>query len=274
MAGNISTAAELFHRFHTCEMQVKQGKIASCLITFKLIIDGLNTVNLTGKEKKELSESLDGFLRKLSDHKKFKEIFGEVSFGDTDLKTNLEFVRSMIDAQEQEIVEKVRKDEEAAETERINMEKMEQQKKKELRQKIEEAVNLMNENKLSEALKIIGEDGEIKEAVVFYFNNEGIEQRKLKNLEGAENHYAKALSLSPQDENLYYNIGRIYYEQNQLDKAESQLDRALKINPDFTEGTLFYKHLLQLRHKQINVTKALIRGRASRFFRNLFAFGK
>jgi len=274
MAGTISTSAELLYRFHACEMQVKQGKIASGLIAFRAVIDGFNKVSLTSKEKKEFNESLEGFLRKLSEHKQFKELFGEVSFGDTDLKTNLEFVRSMIDAQEQEIVQKVRKDEEAAEAERIKMEEMEQKKKEDLRRKIEEAINLMREDKLTEALKIIGEDDEIKEAVVFYFNNEGIEQRKSKNLELAANLYSKALSLSPQDENIYYNMGRVYYEQNQLGKAEYHLDRALKINPDFAEGTLFYEHLLQLKNRKSKAAGTLTGGRFSRFLRNIFAANK
>ena len=96
MAAKISNIGELFRRFHACELYVKQGKIASCLISFKEIIDRMPAISMTDKEKKELHEGIEGFLKNLSAHNKFKEIFGEFTFGDTDLATNLEFIKSMI----------------------------------------------------------------------------------------------------------------------------------------------------------------------------------
>ena len=115
MAAKISNITELFHRFHQCEMQLRQGKIAACLINFREVLDKIPAVPKTEKEKGELHGGIELFLRNLSAHKKFQEIFGNVSFADTDLNTNLEFIRSMIVAQEEEIVERVKKDEEAAE---------------------------------------------------------------------------------------------------------------------------------------------------------------
>ena len=131
----ITTVTELFHRFHTCELQLKQGKIAASLITFKDVIERMPAIPMTGKEKKELHEDIAVFLENLSAHRKFKEIFGEFTFGDTDLDTNLEFIKSMIIAQEQEIVQKVEKDEEAAEAQRLELVKAEEKKKEELNRK-------------------------------------------------------------------------------------------------------------------------------------------
>ena len=49
---------------------------------------------------KELPEGIENFLKQLSTHNKFKEIFGEFTFGDTDLNTNLAFIKSVIVARE------------------------------------------------------------------------------------------------------------------------------------------------------------------------------
>jgi tetratricopeptide (TPR) repeat protein len=195
----------------------------SCLISFKQIIESLNAVPLTDKGKKEFNEGVEAFLKRLSEHKKFKEIFGEFSFADTDLKTNLEFMKSMITAQEQEIVQNVEKDEEAAEAKRIDAEKMEQKKKEELQHKIDEAIKLIDEGRLPEAMDIICGIEEIRDAVILHFNDRGMQLREAKDFAAAVKSYSAALSISSQDENLHYNLGRVFYEHSQLAKAQECL---------------------------------------------------
>jgi tetratricopeptide (TPR) repeat protein len=247
MAVNIATPTELFHRFHTCEMHVKQGQIATCLLAFRQIIDGMNVIPLTEKEKKEFGEAVEVFLKHLCTHKKFKEIFGDLSFGDTDLKTNLEFMKSMIVAQEQFIIQRVEEDEAAAEAQRLDMEKTKQKKKDDMQQKIKEAIRLIDEDNLPQALEIIGTNDQIRDEIVRHFNENGIELRKGEKPEEAAKCFSKALAITPGDEHLHYNIGRTYYESHQLDKAESYLDRALKINPNFAEGKILHEYLLKLK---------------------------
>ncbi|MEN6331920.1 MAG: tetratricopeptide repeat protein [Smithella sp.] len=243
MAKKISTVTELFHRFHTCELQVRQGKIAACLINFKDVIERMPAIAMTGKEKKELHEGIQTFLNNLEAHKKFKEIFGEFTFGDTDLNTNLEFIRSMIIAQEQEITQKVEKDEEAAEAQRLEMVKTEEKKKEEINSKIQEAIALIDEADMSQALQIIQDDEEIKNGIVHYYNMLGIRNREAKNYEEAIKNYSKALLISPEDENLFYNTARAYLEQSKLNKAEAFLENALKLNPEFKEAKELFEYL-------------------------------
>lgn len=252
MAAKISNIAELFHRFHACELHVKQGKIASCLISFREIIDRMPAIPMTEKEKKELHEGIAAFLDKLAAHKKFKEIFGEFSFGDTDLATNLEFIKSMIVAQEQEIVQKIEKDEEAAEAQRLEIIKAEERKKDEINQKILDAIALIDGGNLSEALEMIKGDEEAKEAVSQHYNSLGMDNRKAKNFDEAVKNYSKAISVSPQDENIHYNMARAYFEEGKLDKAEAFLEKALKLNPDFEEGKTFLGYLLKLDQARAN----------------------
>jgi len=63
MATKISTITELFHRFHNCEMQLKQGKIAACLINFKEVIEKSPAIPKTEKEKSELHAGIATFLK-------------------------------------------------------------------------------------------------------------------------------------------------------------------------------------------------------------------
>lgn len=250
MAAKISNISELFHRFHTCELYVKQGKIASCLISFKEIIGQMPAIAMTDKEKKELHEGIDGFLKNLSAHKKFREIFGEVAFGDTDLATNLEFIKSMIAAQEQEIVQKVEKDEEAAEAQRLEIDREKQRQQEEINQKIEEAIKLIDKGNLPQAIEVIRGSEEISAGIILHYNTIGMQNRETKNFAAAVNNYSKALSLSPNDENLHYNIARAYFEDGKHDEAEVFLDKALKINPEFSEGKTFYEYLLKIHRAQ------------------------
>jgi len=246
MAKKISTVTELFHRFHTCELQVRQGKIAACLMTFKDVIERMPAIAMTGKEKKELNEDIASFLDNLAAHKKFKEIFGEFTFGDTDLGTNLEFIKSMIIAQEQEIVQKVEKDEEAAEAQRLEMVQAEEKKKEEIKSKIQQAIALIDEADMSLAQEIIQNDEEIKNGIVHYYNMLGIRNRETKNYEEAIKNYSKALLVSPEDENLYYNTARAYFEQGKLNKAEAFLENAMKLNSEFKEAQELFEYLQKL----------------------------
>ncbi|MCB2185826.1 MAG: tetratricopeptide repeat protein [Deltaproteobacteria bacterium] len=73
------------------------------------------------------------------------------------------------------------------------------------------------------------------------YNQLGIAFRKQGKTEEAIANYLRALAISPQDENLHYNLARAYSEGKHLDQARNTLEKALKINPHFREA----KELLQ-----------------------------
>lgn len=246
MASKITNITELFHRFHQCEMQLKQSKIAACLIAFKEVIEKTPAIPKTEKEKNELNQGIELFLRHLSDHKKFQEIFGTVSFGDTDLETNLEFIKSMIVAQEEDIIERVKRDEEASETQRLEIDREKQRQQDERRQKIVHAIELIDQENVAQAMEIINESEDIQEAVAFHYNDIGMQCRTDKSFEEAVKNYANAIMIAPADENLHYNMGRAHFEAGNLDKAEEFLANAMKLNSNFNEGKIFYAYLLQI----------------------------
>ena len=91
----------------------------------------------------------------------------------------------------------------------------------------------ITEKKLSQVEAIFEEENK------HIFNEFGITLRKTKMYDEALANYMKALEISPQDENLYFNIARLYYDKEDGSKAQEWLDKALNINPDFREARQF-----------------------------------
>jgi len=87
--------------------------------------------------------------------------------------------------------------------------------------------------KLSEVEAIFEEENK------HIFNEFGIELRKANMLEEAMANYQKAITISPQDEHLYFNIARIHYDTHEWDNALVWLKKALEINPHFRDAKSF-----------------------------------
>ncbi|MBF0527709.1 MAG: tetratricopeptide repeat protein [Deltaproteobacteria bacterium] len=68
------------------------------------------------------------------------------------------------------------------------------------------------------------------------FNELGIELRRLKLYDQAITYYLKALTISQDDENLFFNAARAYFEKGDIKNAGQYLCQALQINPDLQEG--------------------------------------
>jgi tetratricopeptide (TPR) repeat protein len=77
------------------------------------------------------------------------------------------------------------------------------------------------------------------------FNEFGIELRKTNMLEEALANYQKAITISPQDEHLYFNIARIYYDMKGWNNALTWLNKALEINPHFRDAKIFQALILK-----------------------------
>lgn len=76
------------------------------------------------------------------------------------------------------------------------------------------------------------------------FNEFGIKLRKNKMYKQCLEYYQRAMELAQDDEHLYYNIARCYFELKDFKKCKEQLEKALEINPDFVEGKKFLKFLV------------------------------
>jgi len=68
------------------------------------------------------------------------------------------------------------------------------------------------------------------------YNTLGVRLRRSGDLSGALHAYTRALSLTPADENLHYNIAKAYMHACKQEQAEHHLKQALEIKPDFLEA--------------------------------------
>jgi tetratricopeptide (TPR) repeat protein len=60
--------------------------------------------------------------------------------------------------------------------------------------------------------------------------------RKLGKYDEAIAHYEKAIHICPDDEHLYFNCARAYYEKMEIGQAKEWVRRALKRDPGFQEA--------------------------------------
>ncbi len=75
------------------------------------------------------------------------------------------------------------------------------------------------------------------------FNDFGINLRKNHMLDQALEYYLKAEALVQNDENLFHNVARVYYEMGELENCLEYLEKSLVVNPDMEESRLFYEFL-------------------------------
>lgn len=72
------------------------------------------------------------------------------------------------------------------------------------------------------------------------FNTLGVNLRKQGDYPGALHAYSKALELTPDDENVFYNMAKAYYLAGMKAEAMDTADKACRKNPNFAEGRALY----------------------------------
>lgn len=83
---------------------------------------------------------------------------------------------------------------------------------------------------LTQALKDFPESAHL-------YNRVGMVLRKMKQFEMSEKYYGKAMKLMHEgDPGLFFNIGRLYIDWKRWDKVQEMADKALEVNPDFSEA--------------------------------------
>ncbi|XPV76236.1 MAG: tetratricopeptide repeat protein [Desulfovibrio sp.] len=95
-------------------------------------------------------------------------------------------------------------------------------------------------DKAKDVLKrIVGLDAPFQEEHKHLFNDFGINLRKNNLNDEALAYYERAVSIGSNDENIHYNIARVYYQKGENQQAAENLQAALKINPDHDEAQQF-----------------------------------
>jgi tetratricopeptide (TPR) repeat protein len=75
------------------------------------------------------------------------------------------------------------------------------------------------------------------------FNDFGINLRKNGMIDQALDYYLRAAELTTDDEHLYHNIARAYYEKGELKNCVKYLKKCLELNPELEEAKLFWNFL-------------------------------
>jgi len=111
--------------------------------------------------------------------------------------------------------------------------------------------------KLSEIEAIFEEDNK------HLFNEFGIELRKAHMNDEAMANYQKAITISPTDEHLYFNVARIYYDKKEWDNALLWLTKALDMNPHFRDAKVF-RMLILKEMQDLGITPTVIKEEVSK----------
>ncbi len=75
------------------------------------------------------------------------------------------------------------------------------------------------------------------------FNTLGVRLRKSGDLAGAMHAYRQAVELTPEDENIFFNMSKAYYFMGNIAEAKTNVEQALQLNPGFAEGRKLYRKL-------------------------------
>lgn len=75
------------------------------------------------------------------------------------------------------------------------------------------------------------------------FNSLGVKLRKSGDLPGALHAYKQALQLTPDDENIHFNLSKAHYFMGNTDLAKECINHALDIEPNFSEGRKLYRKI-------------------------------
>lgn len=87
-----------------------------------------------------------------------------------------------------------------------------------------------------EAIKYLEIALRLKPQLVYLYNSIGIALRKTQKFETAEKYYLHAANYLGRDPNLFFNLGRLYVDWKQWEKAIKAAAGALKVKPDFVEA--------------------------------------
>lgn len=94
--------------------------------------------------------------------------------------------------------------------------------------------------------RVVTLDAAFTEEHKHLFNEFGINLRKSQLLDQAVEYYSRALEITKDDENLYYNIARAYFERGEKDLCRENLQKALELNPTMEVANQFLEYLDKL----------------------------
>jgi tetratricopeptide (TPR) repeat protein len=218
-------AGRIISKLHECRMYLQKDNVYSCLLSFKEVIEKMRSTKMLPQDEKVLRTDINAFQLDLSESKGFRKLYGPVTFTDDDLDTAYDFMKQLIQIKEEEILDAMEKakNEEAAVQET-------------LQQRIDKIMIFVEREDYETARKMAAEDDDAAEALIEIYNTSGIRLRQEQDFEKAVEAFRKALSISPEDEGLYYNMSRAFIEAGDWPSAKNTMEEALGKFAEFKEG--------------------------------------
>ncbi|MCL1916150.1 MAG: hypothetical protein FWG17_05550 [Desulfovibrionaceae bacterium] len=95
---------------------------------------------------------------------------------------------------------------------------------------------------LDEALVYLEKAVQLDAASAYLHNKCGILHRKKRNFASAEKFFHKALSITPDNPNIYFNSGRLYVDWEKWAETYEHAKKALELQPDFHEAHMMAEY--------------------------------
>lgn len=232
-------AGNIVKKLKDCRIQLQKENIYSCLLMFRDILEKMGKTRMLPADEKQLHQEINGFQSDLAASRSFRNLYGPVTFKEDDIETALDFMKQLIQIKEEEIL---------AVMESPKDEGPRGDGSESLQQRMDKIMIHIERGDVSAAKSTAEQDEEAADALIEMYNAAGIECRKDHDYEKSIKTFKKALFIRPEDEGLYYNLARAYIEAEDWKSARNAMQEALRINPDFQEGSRLLifvnKHLL------------------------------
>jgi tetratricopeptide (TPR) repeat protein len=234
---NFSSANDIIRKLEECKRHLYQGNLFSSIVSFREILDVyINVQDIKKSDKSRLAAAINNFQRQLAISQFFNDIYGKVFFRDDDFSTSYDFLCQLITIKEEEIADVLVNEEVAR---KLNLDDLGNDEQK----TVKLMISLTERGESSAVRELVDTHDDLGSLILTYYNEAGINHRKNGNIDKAVIEYKKALTVSPNDENIYYNLARAYIEIGQKKNAKVTIEQALQINPDFREGLKLLKYI-------------------------------
>ncbi len=231
------SAAEIIRKIEECKRHLQKGNLFSSIVQFRDVLDVyISESNFQATDKSRLTAAINNFQRQLVISQFFNDIYGKVYFRDNDFSTSYDFLCQLIKIKEDEVADVLVSEEVS---QKLNLDELNKDDQK----TVKLMISLVERGESSALHEMVGGHDNLGSLILSYYNESGIDSRKSGNIEKAIIDYKKAITVSPNDENLYYNLARAYIDTGQKKNAEASITQALQINPDFKEGMKLFKHI-------------------------------
>jgi tetratricopeptide (TPR) repeat protein len=235
----VTSATDIMRKLDQSRKHLRSGNLFSCISTFHDALQAyINIKSIIESDRVKVIAALNDFQQQIAASRQFKDLYGSFSFRNNDFTTSLEFITELIRIKEDEIADVLVNKEVSEILSHANLNQKEQETTKTM-------VSLVERGEQQALREMVTDNDDLASLVLTYYNDTGINYRTSGDIEKAIVEYKKAISISPDDEHLYYNVARAYLEKGKKEDAEECIALALKINPEFREGLKLQQYIKQ-----------------------------